>query len=88
VSTYIVTYDLNKESVRPKIVDEVKSTGDWAKLSESSYAIETAETPSAVYDRFAKLLDSNDNFYVISLRRPYHGQGPVEVNNWLASHLK
>ena len=88
MSTYVVTYDLNKESVRPKIVEEVKSTGDWAKLSESSYAIETPETPQAVYNRFTKHLDGNDNLYVITLTRPYYGQGPTDVNSWLESHLR
>lgn len=87
MSTYVVTYDLNRETVRPNIVAEVKTT-DWAKLSESSYAISTSETPQAVYDRFKRHLDSNDNLYVITLKRPYFGQGPQDVNEWLANHLE
>lgn len=86
MATYIVTYDLNKETVRPKIVDEVQKTG-WARLSESSYAIETEETPQEVYNRFLPLLDSNDTFYAISLSRPYYGQGLDEVNQWLEENL-
>ena len=42
MSVYIVTYDLNKESKRPPIVEEVRKT-DYARLSESSYAIDTNE---------------------------------------------
>ncbi|MER8797203.1 hypothetical protein NKH75_23920 [Mesorhizobium sp. M0984] len=87
MSPYIVTYDLNKETVRPKIVDEVKASAGWARLSESSYAISTNETVTQVYERFKKHLDGNDNFYVISLRRPYAGQGKKDVNNWLEKHL-
>ncbi|MER8993537.1 hypothetical protein [Mesorhizobium sp. M0678] len=87
MSTYLVTYDLNKETVRPKIVDEVKASAGWARLSESSYAISTNETASQVHERFKKYLDNNDNFYVISLRRPYSGRGPKEVNDWLEKHL-
>lgn len=86
MATYIVTYDLNKETVRPNIVAEVKKT-NWAKLSESSYAISTSETPEAVYARFGKHLDSNDNFYAITLKRPYAGQGPKAVNEWLEQNL-
>ncbi len=86
MAIYLVTYDLNKESIRPKIVDEIRKTA-FAKLSESSYAIDTAETPRQVYDRFLKHLDSNDNFYAITLRSPYFGQGPKEVNDWLAARL-
>lgn len=86
MAVYIVTYDLNKEVVRPNIVAEIKKT-NWARLSESSYAIETGESPKAVYDRFIYLLDGNDNFYVISLKRPYYGQGPKDVNEWLEKNL-
>ncbi len=86
MAVLLVTYDLNKETVRPKIVDEVKKTS-WAKLSESSYAIDTNETPQAVYNRFQYLLDENDNFYVITLKRPYYGQGPKAVNDWLEQRL-
>jgi CRISPR/Cas system-associated endoribonuclease Cas2 len=86
MAIYLVTYDLNKETTRPKIVDEVRKTG-YARLSESSYAIDTQETPQQVYNRFLKLLDNNDDFYVILLKRPYSGQGSQEVNDWLESNL-
>lgn len=86
MATYIVTYDLNKETSRPNIVKEIKTTS-WAKLSESSYAIETTETPESVYNRLAGFIDDNDNLYIISLRRPYFGQGPKDVNEWLADNL-
>jgi hypothetical protein len=86
MSIYLVTYDLNKETVRPKITTEVKKTA-YAQLSESSYAIETNESPEDVYSRFTKLLDGNDNFYVIGLKHPYTGFGPQAVNKWLAENL-
>lgn len=86
MAVYIVTYDLNHEQVRPNIVAEVQKTS-WAKLSESSYAISTDETDDAVYNRFSRYLDANDSLYVISLKRPYSGQGLQEVNDWLAQHV-
>lgn len=86
MAVFIVTYDLNKEVKRPPIVAEVKKT-NWAKLSESSYAISTTETAGGVYQRFKPLLDGNDSFYVISLRHPYSGQGPKIVNDWLDKNL-
>lgn len=88
MAVYIVTYDLNKETVRPKITEEVKASPRWAMLSESSYAISTTETPDQVYSRFTKYLDGNDTLYVITLRRPYTGRGPKEVNDWLEKNLQ
>ncbi|UWU16005.1 hypothetical protein N2599_08415 [Rhizobium sullae] len=88
MTTYIVTYDLNKEVKRPDILKEIKKGGNWAKLSESSYAISTNETAEQVYSRLKPYLDNNDNCYIITLSRPYTGWGPKEVNDWLESHLQ
>ncbi len=88
MAAFLVTYDLNKETKRPPIVDKVKSaTGAWAKLSESSYAVGGDVTASALYDFLAPLLDSNDQLYVIQLTRPWTGLGSKEVNEWLTSWL-
>jgi hypothetical protein len=87
VGAFIVTYDLNNEASRPPIVDEVKRSPGWAKLSESCYAIWTAETASAVHERFKPMLDSDDNFYVIAIRKPMSGWGYKVVNEWLENHL-
>ncbi len=87
MATYIVTYDLNKETKRPNIVGSIHDFPSWAKLSESSYAISTNQTPRQVYDDLLKHLDSNDQLYVITLRQPYYGQGSKEVNKWLANNL-
>jgi hypothetical protein len=83
---YVVAYDLNKETTRPKITEERDKT-PWAKLSESSYAIETNETPEQVYNRFKKHLDNNDNLYVITLKKPWYGFGPKDVVDWLDKRL-
>ncbi|WSG73073.1 hypothetical protein U8P80_16180 [Rhizobium beringeri] len=87
MSTLLVTYDLNKEVNRPDILKEIKKSQSWAKLSESSYAIETYETPQQVFSRLSPYLDDNDNCYIITLNAPYSGRGPKEVNEWLAKRL-
>ncbi|HWL29399.1 MAG TPA: hypothetical protein VNQ97_10855 [Burkholderiaceae bacterium] len=88
MAVYLVTYDLNKETVRPPIVEKIGEIADgWARLSESSYAINYAGTPEDVYAALKPLLDSNDHLYVITLNRPYTGYGPTEVNEWLEANL-
>lgn len=88
MSTLLVTYDLNLESKRPNITKKLKdSFPSWAKLSESSYAIETNMTPMQVYGVFEPLLDGNDNLLVITLKRPYYGQASKEVIDWLDGTL-
>jgi hypothetical protein len=88
MATYVVTYDLNDEDNRPNITKHLKDGyGTWAKLSESSYAISTTDEPSTVYDYMLPMLDSNDALYVITLKRPYFGQGSEAVNDWLSDEL-
>jgi CRISPR/Cas system-associated endoribonuclease Cas2 len=86
MAVLLVTYDLNKEAHRPKILEEIRK-GSWQKLSESSYVIETDENPEQVYVRLQRCIDSNDIIYVITLKRPYWGWGPEDVNEWLDARV-
>jgi len=88
MSVLLVTYDLNREANRPNITKKIRETGtSWAMLSESSYAIETSRTPDDVYSALKPLIDSNDNIYIITLKKPWTGFGTKEVNDWLANKL-
>ncbi|MCK0507951.1 hypothetical protein [Aromatoleum anaerobium] len=83
----LITYDLNNEIRRPPIVKKIKDTWSWARLSESSYAVQTHLSPSQVFEQLRPLLDNNDNLYVITLKKPYSGWGPKDVNDWLERNL-
>lgn len=83
----LVTYDLNNEKKRPKIVDAIKNPYHWARLSESSYGIWTSDTPDKVYNRLTQFIDSDDRLYVINLKKPYAGFGDTRVNIWLNQKL-
>jgi len=89
MATYIINYDLIKEVKRPPIVKLIKDTySSWAKLSESSYAVSTADSPETAYNRLAKLIDQNDKLLVVSLSNPYFGQHAPEVLEWLDNNLE
>jgi len=88
MTAYVVSYDLNREIVRPKIVKELKdAVTSWALLSESSYAVTSALTSEGLYNKLKHLLDDNDQIYIIPLKKPWFGFGPTEVNDWLDSNL-
>ncbi|KAA3504381.1 hypothetical protein DXM27_03860 [Rhizobium rhizogenes] len=88
MAVYLVTYDLNKETKRPDILKDIRDGDSWAMLSESSYAIETNETPRQVYDRLKKHLDGNDNLLVVTMKNPYYGQATKDVIDWLDRKLQ
>jgi hypothetical protein len=86
----LVTYDLNSEPTSEgykAILNVIKSEKNWAKLSESSYAMHTAMSPQLVYERVKPHLDANDNFLVLTLSKPYFGRHSKAVIEWLSSKL-
>ena len=84
----LITYDLNKPGQNhSKVLARIKEYGSWAKLSESSYAVETNETPQSIYAAFSSVKDKNDDFEVITLTSPWDGQASKDVIDWLQKRL-
>ena len=85
----IITYDLNKELNSDDykgIITYIKQH-NWARLSESSYAIETTKTPQLIYNDISKYLDDGDRVLILTLTTPYYGVHQKEVIDWLAAKL-
>ena len=87
MAVLLVTYDLNRPGKDyPDLLKTIKEYS-WAKISESSYAINTTKSPIDVFNQLKPFVDKNDNLYIINLKRPYTGFGPKEVNEWLEQNL-
>lgn len=83
----LVTYDLKKPGQDySDFLDVVKSNA-WARLSESSYAVKTTDSPKTLYNKLFPHMDANDQVYIVTLTSPYWGLGPEKVNQWLSQHL-
>jgi DNA-binding transcriptional regulator LsrR (DeoR family) len=87
MAVYLVTYDLKKPGQDYSgLLAKIRSYA-FARLSESSYAIESLESPEAVCTALRRFMDANDTIYVINLKRPYSGYGPQDTNQWLEQKL-
>ncbi len=87
MAALLVTYDLNRPGQDYSgLLNEIKKYS-WARLSESSYAINTTQTPSALFDQLRPHMDQNDYLYIITLNKPHRGYGLPNVNDWLDSNL-
>jgi hypothetical protein len=87
VAILLVAYDLNDPGQSHEEVLGYIEGYEHVALSESAYAIETDESPKAVYDGIRWWLDDNDRFYVVPLRGPGDGQGPEDDALWLKDRL-
>jgi CRISPR/Cas system-associated endoribonuclease Cas2 len=82
----LVAYDLTREVKRPNIVGEIRKTA-WARLSESSYLIDTNESVEQVHARFRHHLDGDDDFFVMTVGKRYTGYGPKDVVAWMDARI-
>ena len=83
----LVTYDLNKPGQDYKDFIEAFKKYEWARLSESSYAIETTKSPETIYNELVPHIDKDDRVYIITLTRPLWYWGSKKVNEWLEARL-
>ncbi len=73
----LITYDLKKEQAQTFDYDgfyKLIKSHAWARLSESSYAIETNASPADIFNRLKPHIDSNDEVLVMTLTSPFSGQ--------------
>lgn len=87
MAALLITYDLNRPGQEYDEFYEVIKSYTWVRLSESSYGVDTTDTPAQVYDKLSPHLDENDRVYVITLKKPWRGFGLEEVNDWLEERL-
>jgi hypothetical protein len=88
MSVYLVTYDLKKPGRDyTNLLAAIRKHSN-VQLSESSYAIVSAQTAKQVSDLMRQHMDANDHVYVVTLALPYSGFGPAETNQWLATNLR
>ncbi len=85
----ILTYDLNKEQTKEDYEGfyKVIKSYDWAKLSESSYALNTIDLPDVIYNKLKPHIDNNDNVLIFTLTIPYSGRSSQAVVDWLAQRM-
>ena len=86
----LVTYDLKNEGKRKRAdyprFFKIRDNYNNVRLSESTYAIDTIESPETVYNKLKSVIDRDDAVFVIALTRPYLGPAP-NVLDWLDRNL-
>ncbi|MGQ2964342.1 hypothetical protein [Methylophilus sp.] len=86
----LVTYDLKNEDSPQKyenVLGVIKSEKNWAKFSESCYAMDTNMTPHQVYAKIKPFLDVYDTILIFNVKAPYFGQHSKDVIEWASRKL-
>lgn len=88
MSSYIVTYDLSAPNRDyPKLYEYFQQYA-YAKVTESTWIIQTWKTAAAVRDEIADIVDSDDKVLVIQTTRNAAWIGlSGQIGDWLKNHL-
>jgi hypothetical protein len=88
VTTYCISYDLNKAGQNyNNLYEELKKSPNWCHPMDSTWLIVTSESPEQVRDRLRKHMDDNDTLLIIKVVRPYSGWLTQEVWDWLEKNI-
>ncbi|EHR7860902.1 hypothetical protein ACWLRU_003050 [Vibrio parahaemolyticus] len=61
-----IMYDLNTPNQEyTKVIDEIKSLGDWASVQRSTWYVNTAISASDAAQRISKVMDPTDTLLVV-----------------------
>ncbi len=91
MSTYLITYDLlGPGRDYSALYARIKLYNKWAAITESTWAVTTTQTATAVRDYLAAVMDSNDKLFVVNLgtkigESAWRGM-PKEVTDWLKAN--
>jgi hypothetical protein len=91
MAVLLITYDLNGGSrlgIDYTDFYKTRDSFDHIKLAECTYALNTAETPGEVKGKLERFIDRGDQIYIITLKRPFAGYGPTNVNRWLNDNIR
>jgi hypothetical protein len=82
---FLVTYDLNNPGQKyQRVIQAIKSMGDWCHCLESTWLLKTSLTAEQVATRLRQQMDANDKLLVTAFNA-YSSQGWLsqEVWNWI-----
>jgi hypothetical protein len=85
----LVTYDLNSPGQKyQRLIQTIKSTGDWCHCLESTWLLRTSLTAEQVATHLRQQIDANDNLLVIAVNpRSIGARLPQEACNWINGYV-
>ena len=91
MAVLLVAYDNHSDQDRPEALGVIERY-PWTRLSETTYAIASDESPEAICEELITHMCSGDQAYVVAVTGPYRGFykgfGPEAVNDWLDEHFE
>ena len=88
--TFLIDYDLNAPGKDyTKLIDHIKSYGNWCHYLKSGWLIRTQSTAAALRDAAVSCVDPNDDLMVVDVTADVAAWDGLsqEITNWIGSTL-
>jgi hypothetical protein len=85
MAIHFVTYDLRKPGKDYEPLLKAIRAYTHCHCLKSAFFIETSEAPSAVRDKLTKLVDENDQLYVLNMAQNWAATRKEPCTDWLSN---
>lgn len=89
MTCYIITYDLIQPGKKnyDNLHNAIKSYEQWAKISESVWAVVTQRNSVGIRDHLSAFLDLNDRIFIIKSGTEAAWRNTICEHQWLQGNL-
>jgi len=87
MSTYIISYDLEKQDDYGPIFEKIKSLGQWARVVESTWVLVTDLSSTDLRDSLASVVSSGSRIIVVKSSGEGAWRNAICSNEWLKTNL-
>jgi CRISPR/Cas system-associated endoribonuclease Cas2 len=87
MTCYIISYDLIGEKNYKELYDAMKSYKNWAKITESTWALVSEKSAVDVREHLKKFIDSDDRIFVVKSGTEAAWNNVICSNEWLKENL-
>ena len=85
---YCVTYDLKTPGRNyTALFEALKQSPKWWHYLQSTWLIQTTETPDQVWGRLVQQIDRTDFLLIIEVRRSTQGWLPKDAWDWITQNV-
>ena len=84
----LVTYELSIPGRSQQIARVLREIGEVVNLTASTFVVDTPLGTAEMLKKLMKVVDLDDDIYVLELSSFWSGYGPVTASQFLKSHLQ
>lgn len=88
MATFIITYDLRKSRDYVSLYSALKSYPQWARITESSWAVVANQSAVQIRDFLRQCMDDDDRLFVCRYGGAAAWKNLIASNEWFHNNLR